>query len=130
MLYQLPMCIHVMFMLTQNVTVTVHYLSLCSVSLDLAFVLSVEGLFTLTFQCVGPHSTVGFTCALEWLSAIWVAVIDPCQVLYCLSSIEVLNLGLTLISSEESLSVRDLLSFAGSSLLSAIRLLFFFFLWA
>ena len=52
-------------MLTQNVTVTVHYLSLCSVSLDLAFVLSIEGLFTLTFRCGGPHSTVGFACALE-----------------------------------------------------------------
>ena len=43
------MCIHVKFMLTQNVTITVHYLSLCSVSLDLAIVLSVEGLFALTF---------------------------------------------------------------------------------
>ena len=43
------MCIHVKFMLTQNVTVTVHYLPLCSVSLGLAFVLFVEGLFTLTF---------------------------------------------------------------------------------
>ena len=52
-------------MLTQNVTVTVHYLSLCSVSLDLAFILSVEGLFTLTFQHGGPHSTVGLACALE-----------------------------------------------------------------
>ena len=52
-------------MLIQNVTVTVHYLPLCSVSLDLAFVLSVVGFFTLTFQCGGPHATVGFTCALE-----------------------------------------------------------------
>ena len=43
------MCIHVKFTSTQNVTVTVHYLSLCLGSLDLAFVLSVEGLFTLTF---------------------------------------------------------------------------------
>ena len=43
------MCIHVKFMLTQNVTVTGHYLSLCSVSLVLALVLSAEGLFTLTF---------------------------------------------------------------------------------
>ena len=59
------MCIHIKFTLTQNVTVTGHYLSLCSVSLDLAFVLSVEGLFTLAFQCYGPLSTVGFTCALE-----------------------------------------------------------------
>ena len=96
-------------MLTQNVTVTVYYLSLCSVSLDLAFVLSVEGLFTLTFRCGGPHSTVGLACALGYLSAIWVAVTDPGMVLYCLSSTEVLNLGLTSTSSEESLSVRDLL---------------------
>ena len=43
------MCVHVKFMLTQNVTVTGHYLSLWSLSLVLAFVLSVEGLFTLTF---------------------------------------------------------------------------------
>ena len=35
--------------LAQNVTVTGHYLSLCSVSLDLALVLSVEDLFTLDF---------------------------------------------------------------------------------
>ena len=49
MLYELFMCIHIKSMLTQNVTVTGHYLSLCSVSLDLAFVLSVEGLFTLDF---------------------------------------------------------------------------------
>ena len=65
MLYQLSMCIHVKFMLTQNVIVTGHHLSLCLVSLDLAFVLSVEGLFTLTFRHGGPHSTVGFACALE-----------------------------------------------------------------
>ena len=52
-------------MLTQNVTVTGHYLSLCLVSLDLAFVLSVEDLFTLDFQCGDPFSTVGFTYALE-----------------------------------------------------------------
>ena len=52
-------------MLTQNVTVTSHYLSLCLVSLDLAFILSIEGSFTLTFQHGGPHSTVGFACALE-----------------------------------------------------------------
>ena len=96
-------------MLTQNVTVTVHYLPLCSVSLDLAFVLSVEGFFTLTFQCGGPHSTVRFACTLEWLSAMQVAVTDPGMELYYLSSTEVLNLGLTLVSSEVSLSVRDLL---------------------
>ena len=35
------------FTITQNITVTGHYLSLCLVSLDLAFVLSVGGLFTL-----------------------------------------------------------------------------------
>ena len=90
-------------------SVTVHYLPLCLVLLDLAFVLSAEGFFTLTFQCGGPRSTVGFACALEWLSAMQVAVTDSGMVLYCLSSTEVLNLGLTLISSEESLSVRDLL---------------------
>ena len=78
------MCIHVKIMLTQNVTVAVNYLPLCLVSLDLAFVLSVEGFFTLTFQCGGPHSTVGFACTLEWLSAMGVAVIDPDMVLYCL----------------------------------------------
>ena len=59
------MCIYVKFMLTQNVTVTGHYLSLCSVSLVLAFVLSVEGLFAFDFQHGGPLSTVGFVCALE-----------------------------------------------------------------
>ena len=59
------MCIHIKFTLTQNVTVTGHYLSLCLVSLDLAFVLSVEGLFTFDFQCGGPLSTVAFACALE-----------------------------------------------------------------
>ena len=52
-------------MLTQNITVTVHYLPLCLVSLDLALVLSVEGFFTLTFQYGGPLSTIGFTCTLE-----------------------------------------------------------------
>ena len=38
-----------------------------------------------------------------------VAITDPCMVLYYLSYTEVLNLGLTSLSSEESLSVRDLL---------------------
>ena len=94
-------------MSTQNVTVTVHYLPLCSASLGLSLVLSVEDF--LTFQCGGPHSTVGLACALEWLSAMQVAVTDPGMVLYCLSSAEVLNLGLTLVSSEVLLSVRDLL---------------------
>ena len=103
------MCIHVKFMLTQNVTVTVHYSTLHSISLDLAFVLSVEGFFTLTFRHGGPHSTVGLVCTLEWLSAMRFAVADPGMVLYCLSSTEVLNLGLTSVSPEVSLSVRDLL---------------------
>ena len=103
------MCIHVKFISTQNVTVNVHYLPLRSVSLDLSFVLSVQDFFTLTFRCGGPHSTVRLACALEWLSAMQVAVTDPGMVLYCLSSTEVLNVGLTLVSSEVSLSVRDLL---------------------
>ena len=65
MLYQLFTCIHIKFTLTQNITVTAHYLSLCLVSLDSAFVLSVEGLFTLAFKHCGPLSTVGFACALQ-----------------------------------------------------------------
>ena len=43
------MHVHVKFKLTQNVTVTGHYLSLLWASLSLAFVFCVEGLFTLTF---------------------------------------------------------------------------------
>ena len=43
------MCVHVKFMLTQNVTVTEHYLSLLWASMSLALVFSAEGLFTLTF---------------------------------------------------------------------------------
>ena len=96
-------------MSTQNVTVNVHYLPLCLASLCLSLVLSVEDFFTLTFHHGGPHSIVGLACALEWLSAMQVAVTDPGMVLYCLSLTEVLNLGLTLVSSEVSLSVRDLL---------------------
>ena len=96
----MSMCIHVKFMSTQNVTVNVHYLPLCLASLGLSLVLSVEDFFTLTFHCGGPHSTVGLASDLEWLSAMWVAVTDPGMVLYCLSSTEVLNLGLTLVSSE------------------------------
>ena len=103
------MCIHIQFMLTQNVTVNVHYLPLFSASLGLSLALSVEDFFTLTFCCGGPHSTVGLVCALEWLSAMQVAVTDPGMVLYCFSLIEVLNLGLTSVSSEISLSVSDLL---------------------
>ena len=96
-------------MSTQNVTVNVHYLPLFSASLGLSLVLSVEDFFTLTFCCGGPHSTVELACILEWLSAMQVAVTYPGMVLYCLSSTEVLNLGLTSVSSEVLLSVRDLL---------------------
>ena len=103
------MCIHGKFMSTQNVMVNVHYLPLFSASLHLSLALSVEDFFTLTFHCGGPHSTVGLACALEWLSAMQVAVADPGMVLYCLSSTEVLSLGLTSVSSEVSLSVSDLL---------------------
>ena len=99
----------VKFMSTQNVTVNVHYLPLFSASLYLSLPLSVEDFFTLTFCHGVPHSTVGLACALEWLSAMQVAVTDPGMVLYCLSSTEVLNLGLTSVSSEVSLSVSDLL---------------------
>ena len=127
----MSVCIHGKFMSTQNVTVNVHYLPLFSASLCLSLALPVEDFFTLTFCSGGPHSTVGLACALEWLSAIQVAVTDPGMVLYCLSLTEVLNLGLTSVSSEVLLSVSDLLWFAGSScVFSAIRLLFFVFLWA
>ena len=103
------MCIHGKFMSTQNVTVDFYYLSLFSASLLLSLALSVDNFFTLTFHHGGPHSTVGLACALEWLSAMWIAVTDPGMVLYCLSLTEVLNLGLTSVSSEVSLSVSDLL---------------------
>ena len=96
-------------MSAQNVTVNVHYLPLCSASLRLSLVLSIEGFFTLTLCCGGPCSTIGLACALEWLSAMWVTVTDPGIVLYCHSLTDVLNLGLTLVSSEVSLSARDLL---------------------
>ena len=96
----MSVCIHGKFMSTQNVTVNVHYLPLFPASLRLSLALPVEDFFTLTFCSGGPHSTVGLTCALEWLSAIQVAVADPGMVLYCLSLTEVLNLGLTLVSSE------------------------------
>ena len=92
------MCIHGKFMSTQSVTVNFHYLPLFSASLLLSLALSVEDFFTLTFHCGGPHSTVGLACTLEWLSAMWVAVTDPWMVLYCLSSTEGLNLGLTSVS--------------------------------
>ena len=103
------MCIHEKFMSTQNVTVNVHYLPLFSASLLLSLALSLDDFFTLTFHHGGPHSMVGLACALEWLSAMWAAVTDPGMVLYCLSLTEVLNLGLTSVSSEVSLSVSDLL---------------------
>ena len=103
------MCIHEKFMSTQNVMNNVHCLPLFSASLLLSLALSVEDFFTLTFWHGGPHSMIGLACALEWLSVIQVAVTDPGMVLYCLSLTEVLNLGLTLVSSEVSLSVSDLL---------------------
>ena len=103
------MCIHEKFMSTQNDTINVHCLPLFSASLCLSLALSVEDFFTLTFQHGSPHSTIGLACALEWLSAMQAAVADPGMVLYCLYSTEVLNLGLTSVSSEVSLSVSDLL---------------------
>ena len=75
-------------MFTQDVTVTGHYLSLCGVLVVSAFLSSGVNFLVLVFCCGGPLSTVGFTCALEWLSAIQVAIADPGIVLYCLSSIE------------------------------------------
>ena len=77
----MSMCVHVKFMSTQNVTVSVHYLPLCLASLGLSLVLSVEEFFTLTFCHGGPHSTVGLACTLEWVSAMQVAVTDPGMVL-------------------------------------------------
>ena len=76
-------------MFTQNVTVTGHYLSLCEVLVVSAFLLSEVDFLGLVFCHGGPLSTVGFACALEWLNAIWVAIADPCIVLYYLSSTEV-----------------------------------------
>ena len=64
------MCMHGKFMLTQNVTVTSHYLSLCEVLVGSAFLSSVEIFLVLTFCHGGPLSMVGFTCAIEWLNAI------------------------------------------------------------
>ena len=96
-------------MSTQIVTVNFHYLALLSASVFLSLALSVDDFFTFTFRHNGPCSTVGLACALEWVSAIQVAVADPGMVLFSLSSTEVLNLGLTSVSSDISLSVRDLL---------------------
>ena len=58
-------------MFTQNVTVTCHYLSSCEVLVVFAFLSSVNGFLILISCCGGPLSTVGFTCILEWLNAIW-----------------------------------------------------------
>ena len=102
------MCMHGKFMLTQNVTVTGHYLSLCEVLVVSTFLSSVEGFLVLTFCHGGPLSMVGFACALEWLNAMQVAIEDPGIVLYCLSSIEVLSFGFISLSSE-SLSDKYLL---------------------
>ena len=93
------MCMHGKFMLTQNVTVTGHYLSLCEVLVVSSF-LSVESFLALAFHHGGPLFTVGMACTLEWLNAMWVAIADPGIVLYCLSSIEVLILGFISLSSE------------------------------
>ena len=103
------MCIHEKFMSTQGVTVNFHYLPLFSASLLLSLALSVKDFFALTFHHGGPHSTVRLVCAPEWLSAMQVAVADPGMVLYFLSLTEILNLGLTSVSSEVLLSVSDLL---------------------
>ena len=103
------MCIHEKFMSTQGVTVNFYYLPLFSASLLLSLALYVEDFFALTFHHGGPHSTVRLACALEWLSAMQVAVADPGMVLYFLSLTEILNLGLTSVSSEVLLSVSDLL---------------------
>ena len=103
------MCIHRKFMSTQSVTVNFHYLPLFSASLLFSLALSVEDFFTLTFHHDGPCSMVRLACVLEWVSAMWVVVADPGMVLYCFSSTQVLNLGLTLVSSEVMLSVSDLL---------------------
>ena len=94
------MCMHGKFMLTQNVTVTGHYLSLCEVLVVSTFLSSVGGFLVLPFCHGGPLSMVGFTCALEWLNAIWVAIADPGIVLYCLGFISL---------SSESLSDKYLL---------------------
>ena len=97
----------------------------------LSLALSLGNFLIFAFQSSGPHSTIGFTCAIEWLSAMPVAMTDPGIVLYSLSSIEVLSLGLTSVSSDVSLSVRDLLGFVDSScFFSAIRYLFIVFFWA
>ena len=102
------MCMYGKFMLTKNVTVTGHYLSLCEVLLVSIFVSSAEGFLVLAFHCGGPLSTVGLACTLKWLNAMQVAIADPGILLYCLSPIEVLSLGFISLSSE-SLSDKYLL---------------------
>ena len=71
----------------------------------LTLALSVDGFLIFAFCCSGPHSTVGLACALEWLSAIQFVVADPGIVSYSLTSTEVLNLGLTSVSSDVSLTL-------------------------
>ena len=102
------MCIHGKFIFTQSVIVTGHYLSLCGVLVVSAFLSSKVDFLVLVFCCGGPLSMVGSTCALEWLNAIQVAIVDPGIVLYCLSSTEVLSLGFISLLSE-SLSDKYLL---------------------
>ena len=94
------MYVCVKFVLTQNITVTSHYLSLCVILVVSAFVSSVEGFLVLTICHGGLLSTVGFACTLELLKAMQVAIADPGIVLYCLSSIEVLSLGFISLLSE------------------------------
>ena len=74
------MCRHEKFMSTQISTVNSHYLPLFLASLFLSLALSMVDFFTLTFHRGGPCSTVRLACALEWLSAISVAVADPGRV--------------------------------------------------
>ena len=95
-------------MFTQDITVTGHYFSFCEVPVVPVFLLSEVDPLGLVFCCGGSLFMVGFACALEWLNAISVAIVDPGIVLYCLSSIEVLSLGSILLSSE-SLSDKYLL---------------------
>ena len=57
-------------MFTQNFTVTGHYLSLCEVLVVSTFLSPEVDFLGLVFCHCGPLSTVGFTCALEWLNAI------------------------------------------------------------
>ena len=116
------MYVHIKFVLTRSVTVTGHYLSFCEVLMVFSFLSSIEGFLVLTFCHGGPLSTVGFTCALEWLNAIRVTIADPGIILYCLSSIEVLSLGFISLSSE-SLSDKYLLGLFGFGSFFAIRLL-------